>query len=111
MNLFPHGVIHFWNYIPHNPCLLRSSLFCELHHPQIEMNVFLSKSEIKRLISIEISKKCQMIWNNEYKDIFIRFRSVLERRRTYIEIGKKYKIISRLRIGHTALNYSLCLHM
>lgn len=79
-----------------------------LKHPQIEINVSLSKSEIKRLIAIEISKKWQKIWNNDSKGRHLyQIQERVGNERKRYGNRKKDVIITRLRIGHTALNYSL----
>ncbi|XP_038157609.1 uncharacterized protein LOC119794224, partial [Cyprinodon tularosa] len=79
-----------------------------LNHQQIEMNVFLSKSEMKTLITIETRKKWQTIWNNESKGRHLyQIQKFIGKERKRYGNRKKDIIISRLRIGHTALNYSL----
>jgi len=79
-----------------------------LNHSQIEMNVSLSKSEINRLIAIKINKRWQKVWNNDCKGrhLYQIQRKVGNERKRYGN-RKKDVIIMRLRIGHTALNYSL----
>ncbi len=76
-----------------------------LNHTPIEIKLALSKAEFKRVISVEVNKKWQKLWNSESKG-----RPLFQIQEYVGKEGKRYGnrkkdvIISRLRIGHTALN-------
>ncbi len=72
------------------------------------MKLALSKAEFKRVISFEVSKKWQKLWNSGSKGRHIfQIQEYVGNERKRLGNRKKYVIISRLRIGHTALNHSL----
>ncbi len=63
-----------------------------LNHTQIEIKLAISKAEFKRVISVEVNKKWQKLWNSLKEDIFFRFRSMLEMREKDMEIGRKMSL-------------------
>ncbi len=76
-----------------------------LNHTQIEIKLALSKSEFKRVISVEVNKKWQKLWNSESKGRHLfQIQEYVGNERKGYGNRKKDVIISRLRIGHTALN-------
>ncbi len=79
-----------------------------LNHTQIEIKLALSKAEFKRVISVEVNKKWQKLWNSESKGRHLfQIKEYVGKERKRYGNRKKDVIISRLRIGHTALNHSL----
>ncbi len=79
-----------------------------LHHTQIEIKLALSKAEFKRVISVEVNKKWQKLWNSVSKGRpLFQIQEYVGNERKIYGNRKKDVIISRLRIGHTALNHSL----
>ncbi len=60
-----------------------------LNHPQIEINLALSKAEFKRVISIEVRNGKSYGIVGQKEDIFSTFRSVLEMRGKDLEVGRK----------------------
>ncbi|KAI2643913.1 Gag-Pol polyprotein [Labeo rohita] len=79
-----------------------------LEHAQVELQITISKSEIKRLIYVEVEKKWQKIWENESKGRHLfKIQECVGKRRVHYGNRRKEVILSRLRIGHIALNNSL----
>ncbi len=79
-----------------------------LNYPQIEIKLALSKAEFKRVIAFEVSKKWQKLWNSGSKGRHLfQIQEYVGNERKRLGNRKKDVIISRLRIGHTALNHSL----
>lgn len=79
-----------------------------LNHTQIEIKLALSKAEFKRVITFEVRKKWQELWNSGSKGRHLfQIQEYVGNERKRFGNRKKDVIISRLRIGHTALNYSL----
>lgn len=68
----------------------------------------LSKAEFKRVITFEVRKKWQKLWNSGSKGRHLfQIQEYVGNERKRYGNRKKDVIISRLRIGHTALNNSL----
>lgn len=79
-----------------------------LNNEQIEIKLALSKTEFKRMIAVEIYKKWQQVWNKETKGRHLyQIQEFVGNGRKRYGYRRKDVIITRLRIGHTSLNYSL----
>ncbi len=79
-----------------------------LNHTQIEIKLAISKAEFKRVISVEVNKKWQKLWNSESKGRHLfQIQEYVGNERKRYGNRKKDVLIWRLRIGHTVLNHSL----
>ncbi len=79
-----------------------------LNHTQIEIKLSLSQAEFRRVISVEVNKKWQNLWNSESKGRHLfQIQEYVGNETKRYGNRKKDVIIARLRIGHTALNHSL----
>ncbi len=61
-----------------------------LTYPQIEIKLALSKAEFKRVISVEVSKKWQKLWNSGSKGRHL--FQIQEMREKDMEIGRKMSL-------------------
>ncbi len=61
-----------------------------LNYPQIEIKLALSKVEFKRVISVEVSKKWQKLWNSGSKGRHL--FQIQEMREKDMEIGRKMSL-------------------
>ncbi len=79
-----------------------------LNHPQTEINLALSKAEIKRVISIVvIIRNGKKLWNSGSKGRHLfQIQECVGNENKIYGNRKNDVIISRLRIGHSALNNS-----
>jgi ribonuclease HI len=74
----------------------------------IDINVSLSKTEVKAIIKSALNKMWQQKWDKESKGRHLyNIQNKVGVERSKYGSRKEDAIISRLRIGHTCLNYSL----
>ncbi len=78
-----------------------------LKHPEIDIKVPLSKVEVKGIIKSALNRIWQEKWDNEAKGRQLYIQNKVGVERNSYGSRKEDSIISRLRIGHTSLNYSL----